>query len=188
MHEMGHIASYLSKPFVGTVAYSYPTQCTGCGSWNLGTPEWLSAGFEEGLATFLGDVAMYWHWAVEPTTCLSTSSCNAWSIEDSAGDGNCAADEHRWPISTDRYLWDIYDTVDDTTYTDSVNIHYWQFFTTLENYSSGFANYQCDEPWTNSNYNVVDDWDGRDQEAFYFSLVNKYDVISLGQAIHNCVP
>src|SRR5262249_23843091 len=160
--------------FASTGAYDYPNQCFGSGcpstaGWSLTSPEWKSASFEEGLATFFGDVANYWLYAPEPTTCLSTSYCDT-SIEKSSGKFNCVTDEDRWALSTDRYLWDVYDTPDDYDatpgYLDDVSVPYWQFFTTLESYPTGFGDHACDEPWKDSSYSSIDNFDGRDQYDF----------------------
>lgn len=186
LHELGHIANGLSKPFTATLAYNYPTQCTGCGTWSLNTAEWMSAGFEEGLATFVGDVAMYWHWATQPTTCLSSGSCalTTFHIEDSSGT-SCGTDQNRWPINVDRYIWDVYDSVDDPGFVDTTSINYWQIFTTLNAYPSGTANNQIDEPW-NSTFTAVDNYDGRSSADFEFRLNALYSINSATLRSNNC--
>lgn len=187
MHEMGHIANYLSKAFRAPIAYSYPTQCTGCGTWSLGTTEWASAAFEEGSATFVGDVAMYWHWAPQPTTCLSSSSCSTGTYHvETSGGSSCASGNERFPINVERYIWDVYDTLQDSNYADTMNINYWQYFVVLSNYASGFANNQADEPWTNSNYNAIDNYDGRSSSDFQSVLNTVYSLNSATQRSNNC--
>ncbi len=186
LHEMGHIASYLSKPFSGTGAYDYPTQCTGCGSWSLQQAEWASAGFEEGFATYVGDVAMYWLFANQPTTCLSSSSCalTTYHVETSTGSA-CGANQNRWPINVDRYLWDIYDSVDDPAFVDTTSINYWQFFAVLNAFPNGTANNQIDEPW-NATYTAVDAYDGRGSADFEFRLNSLYAINSATLRSNNC--
>jgi hypothetical protein len=188
MHEMGHIASYLSQPFRGTGAYDWPNQCTSCGGWSLTAQEWKVAGFEEAMATFIGDVSIYWHWAQEPVTCLSSSACgiNTFNTENSTVSG-CASGEHRWPLTSERYLWDVYDSIDDPNYTDTVHIEYWQFFTTLSQFGAGTSNHQADEAW-NSDYSAVDAYDGRSAEDFEFNLMDRYAVSSSAQRLSNCSP
>jgi hypothetical protein len=94
-HEMGHIASYLSKPFSNCGAGNYPTACIGVGtpgscggSWSIDAGEWKCLGFEEGLATFIGDVSYYWSWATGPryAQSLSASICTG-QLEASSGTG-----------------------------------------------------------------------------------------------------
>ncbi|WP_437566176.1 hypothetical protein [Sorangium sp. So ce542] len=194
MHELGHIASYLSKPFVATLAYNYPSTSCPAGStcgWSLNSAEWQSSSFEEGIATFFGDVANYWFDAPVPTTCLSSSWCStaAFNVETSSGlNASCATDEERWAISVERFLWDVYDDQVDTNYNDSVSISFSQFFSTLDGYASGFSNRQIDEAWSSSSYTTIDNHDGRNQDDFVFNLNSVHSVNAATQADNNCVP
>ncbi|MFO7564445.1 MAG: hypothetical protein R6X02_17495 [Enhygromyxa sp.] len=118
MHELGHIAT--CRAHVGQSRWQgAPTDfdCPWCtDGWGLVQPEWYMAGFEEGLATFLGDVAFYGANAASPTTCISgPSACPmVFSLEASSGD-SCSQlfIERRWPLSTIRALWDVFDTRQD---------------------------------------------------------------------------
>ena len=176
----------MSKPFTFTGAYDHPNTCTGCGSWSFTSQEWAAAGFEEGLATFAGDVAMYWFFAPQPTTCLSSSSCGIASqhIENSGG-SSCAAGNERHPINVDRYLWDIYDSIDDPGFVDTTAINYWQFFAIMNAYPSGTSNHQIDEPW-NAAFTAVDNFDGRGSSDFEFRLNNLYTIDSSVLRSNNC--
>jgi hypothetical protein len=188
MHEMGHIANYLSKPFKATNAYGHPsTSCVAPNCvWSLNTQEWASAAFEEGLATFVGDVAMYWLFAPQPTTCLSTLSCSLsfFHVENSSG-SSCGTGESRFPINVDRYLWDIYDSIDDPAFVDTTSINYWQFFVVVNNYPTGTSNNQNNEPW-NSTLTTVDDFDGRSSADFQFRLNSVYSIDSSVLRTNNC--
>jgi hypothetical protein len=188
MHELGHIASYLSEPVALTIAYDHPNQCTGCGSWSLTSGEWSSAGFEEAIATLIGDVSIYWYDSPEPHTCLSSSSCgSSFNTETSLGtSGNCTTTERRSAMQRIRYLWDVYDNVNDSGYNDTHHIQYFEFFTTLDNYGPGVNNNQANEPWTNSNYNTVDNYDGRGTDDFVANLNALYSIDSTVQRTNNC--
>ena len=183
LHESGHIVQYLMKPFHGD-ALNYCWDQNGSTSpvppattcpWSTGekAPEWAYAAFLEGYATFIGDTTLWWPNAVEPTSCLSQFTCPVTDdtrIEKSdfpyskfMCDTSAATPEIRWPMSTMRTLWDIYDDHNDADGDTVVEGwgNYSRFFTNLQNYPAGVADHQLDEPWSNTSYNVIDDSDGK---------------------------
>lgn len=202
MHEMGHLASYFSNYRWATGADEYPcyeggvpphpsvTCSDGDKGWRLNRPEWLSLAFEEGLATFFGDVAMYWHGAAVPTTCDSTDFCTM-NIEQSYGDyDDCLVDEYRKPITTVRFLWDIYDSRDDVGIglLDEIQIGYGHIVDVLNSYPVGFGDGQVDEPWADATYTTIDDYDGRSPYDFRNNLAALYGVWAIGPLMSNCFP
>jgi hypothetical protein len=171
-HEMGHIASYLAEPFTACLAYNYPTQCIGAdpgtncsGGWSLNGPEHYCQGFEEALATYLGDASYYGHWALEPKTCNSTGPCTGnFNLETSVGSG-CTPDQKHTVMNAERYLWDVYDSINDPGFTDTVNITYWQMIAHLDEFLTTVANGGINEPW-NSAITEVNDQDGRSSRDY----------------------
>lgn len=189
MHELGHIASYLAQPVLYTLAYDYPDECVDCGSWNLDAAEWSSAGFEEAIATFLGDVAMHWFQAPHPSTCLSSSACSDLSssnTETSLGpSANCTTQQRRSVRQRLRFLWDVYDDVEDPGYNDTLQVSYSKFFTALDNYGTGFENHEGNEPWSMFGA-LVDNYDGRAPSDFVWNLDDAEGIDSTVQRSNNC--
>jgi hypothetical protein len=163
-HEMGHMFHYLAQPAIKfTPIYNYPTPCTaaspnGCwgGGHSVDSAEWKAASFSEGLASFLGTNPSYWHWAPQPQWCYATvSACGntGWNQEVRPA-GACAANEHRQELTLQRYLWDLYDSVNDAAYDDATgeNTHAAFWFATLASelgtYGSGIENGHANEPWS----------------------------------------
>jgi len=114
MHEMGHIASYLSSGssvgYKETAIYDY----NGDSGWTLHSPEWGADQFEEGFATFLAIGGFYGGDSEGPLICglVNGTAC----ADDIQNDveyhwHNCdyANEEDRWPLNAIRYLWDVYD-------------------------------------------------------------------------------
>src|SRR5690606_18517219 len=82
MHELGHIASYVTHPWQFTRDYTWaPSSPPGApepgaaGKWQFTTAEWGVSGFEEAFATHYGSVAFWNDNSVNPTSCLSTGNC-----------------------------------------------------------------------------------------------------------------
>ncbi len=152
MHEMGHIASYVSsrdQSFKPGGDYCFPSTGTGC-TWNLSTPEWSAANFEEGLATFFADTTLYGANATEPHTCYASAAACAngtFNVETSTGLASaCASNESRWPLTVARYLWDSYDLNQDYP-GETLSRNLYEFFDTVHAFDNGAANNQKNEPW-----------------------------------------
>jgi hypothetical protein len=157
MHEFGHVASHLSNEFQACADYSRD----GDSGWNLMTAEYACASFEEGLATFFGDTAIYWYQNPQPFTCLSSSYCTGFDVEASTGAGSCTASERRWALTVDRYLRDLYDSTNEAS--DSNSASYATFFDTLERFPSGQGEGEDTEPFF---LVFLDDPDGRSARDF----------------------
>jgi hypothetical protein len=192
LHEMGHIASYKasrdqSYRFGGD--YCWPnTNQSGCG-WSLTSAEWSAANFEEGMATFLGDAALYAQNAVAPHTCItSAAACatNSFNIETSSG-SSCTSNGNRWALSVDRYLWDAYDSRIDYA-TDTLSRNYYEFIDTIHAFDNGNANRQKDEPWCSwPNQNSRCDFDGRSAVDFRENWI-VWGQNTTSQWTNNCGP
>lgn len=187
MHEMGHFAVYVAKPYNPAMGYDYPNQCRYCGTWGPTTQEWQSAAFEEGIASFFATAAMYSAANPNPTDCLSAGYCELWwnNIETSTGWGSCSAGEDRWPLSHERYLWDVYDSVVDGNYSDTISVPFWYFISSLLNYPTGTNDQQHDEPW-NASYSAIDDYDGRSSGDFYYNFYVRFGIDTAYQVVSNC--
>jgi hypothetical protein len=168
MHEMGHVASTLSNK---NQTRSLPPNIycfidtANCG-WSLNSQEWQAAAFEEGLATFYGDVALYTAAATAPHTCYASAApcgTGTFNVETSSR-SSCATGESRWALSTVRYLRDAYD--DGVDYTgETLSAPYHAFFDTVHAFDEGTWEDQKEEYW-NADYSALDDKDGRSAHDF----------------------
>lgn len=121
-HEFGHAASHaasVGNEYSFCWAYTYGGGVTN--SWSYDSPEHACAGFEEGLAQFIGNRVQYRQWAPQPLDC-TTHACGAsdFDVEEStlAVGQSCATDEGRWMLSTQRALRDMYDSTQDYSWDD----------------------------------------------------------------------
>ncbi len=187
MHEMGHIASYVaSKNQQFTYGGDYCWPATGNCGWTMNTAEWGAAQFEEGVATHLGDVGLYFPGAPQPHSCLSVGSCpNASNIETSLGN-SCTANQSRRPIQSTRYHWDNYDSLDDfeTPASDALSMGMWHVVDTIHALDNGTGDDDKDEPW-NAAYTALDDRDGRSNIDFRQAW-NDHGTNSATQLTQNC--
>ena len=198
MHEMGHIASFVASRdqsynwggdycFPTTAAAVAPLTCAAAG-WNIGSPEWGAAMFEEAAATHLADVGLYFPTATQPRTCISTTFCsNAANnnIETSLGT-TCGVNVNRQAINSVRYHWDNYDNLDDYTgaASDNLNMGMWHVVDTIHALGNGTGELQKDEPW-NGTGTILDDRDGRSNTDFQIAW-NNFGTNSATQLSQNC--
>ncbi len=191
MHEMGHIASFRSHT---NAEFPQPAACSfygfgggGCG-WNLTSAEHEAAGFEESLATHFGDVGLYYPTATQPHTCLSASFCatNSFNIETSLGT-SCGTNQNRTPINHIRYLWDLYDSNQDS-WGDSISRGVWDVVDTLNSFFSGMDNQGKAEFYGLSPFNTIfiDDFDGRSPVDYRERLISRGGPNSNPQLSNNC--
>jgi len=189
LHEMGHIASHVANPGQDRKSTGnqscYPETTTGCG-WSLKVAEWSCLSFEEGLATFYGDKALYAQWAREPTTCLSSGTCSTTSYSTELSTGTCGTDENRWALTLVRYLWDIYDNQSDFT-GESLAEPYYAFFDTINQFGTGTGEGGKNEPW-NTFLTSIDDRDGRSGRDFRTHFLALYGKDTANQYTRNCSP
>jgi hypothetical protein len=185
MHELGHVASYLSHPVKLCVDYTRDGSANG---WNLKSAEHTCGSFEEGIATFIGDRAIYWASSPQPTTCISSSTCSTtdWSTEASTGAGtSCASGESRWALTTVRYLRDLYDTTNETNDTNSAP--FGDFFDALAGFGDDAENRDANEPWSD-NLSYLDDKDGRSARDFRAHFESLKGANTYSNFKNNCTP
>ena len=142
MHELGHIADFVSGPNQG---FRRETGYQG-GGWNQTSAENRPTALSEGLATLIGVTAFYDDYATEPQYCFADGNAsiaanthcypvgvmneiNKYNVEESH-DGSCSTssgnEEGRWAISHTRFFWDVYDEIDDGG--DSIDLSLYNIF------------------------------------------------------------
>lgn len=187
MHEMGHIADYVSKPRKVYVNYTRD----GTNGWSMRSAEYASAAFTEGLATFYGDTALYWYWNSQPLTCLSSGACSTSSnnnVESSTGvRSSCTANEERWALTVDRYLRDVYDSTNE--WFDSNQEPFYKFFDVINRFGNSYGNRGKNEPY-DSFFGItwVDDKDGRSVRDFRAHMETHTGVSNYNNYARNCYP
>jgi hypothetical protein len=195
MHEMGHMAVYKSKPYKSASVFCYPAaECApGDGGWAHNDAEWKASGFNEGIASFVASTVLYSPQAVAPYDCViaDASPCpqNGFDLERSNG-ASCdtVAEEHRWPLSTERFLWDIYDQVEENFIFsgDFDSRPQWELFDRLANFGSGTNDHEVNEPF-DATLSYLDDRDGRSSEDVkYWYEMNGFNAFN--QRAINCNP
>lgn len=152
-HELGHVAQYLSAQQQTPnfcLKMAYPATSSG-GAWNHDTPEWTCAAYQEGLASFLATVSRHWYNSTLATECRpsDTGICNL-DVESSAGPSCIAVAERRWPLTTQRFFWDVYDTANDS---EADTQEYAQIIVNHRNFSPGLGNRKREE-WSNGAGNL----------------------------------
>jgi hypothetical protein len=202
MHEMGHIASYVTHAWQRTNNYNWPNT-TGSGGWSKTSAEWSVSGFEEAMATHYGSIAFWADNAASPTTCLSSLTCysalgnpltgtNLEATSFPFSVNNCSTSstspESRWPLSHMRFLWDVFDNHNDAD-GDSYSANHGDFWKHLANlawYPEGTGTNQIDEPW-NANRTAVTELDGRGSISYAANYAA--NVVNIGiLRIDNCAP
>ncbi|OGQ20335.1 MAG: hypothetical protein A2138_24910 [Deltaproteobacteria bacterium RBG_16_71_12] len=184
MHEMGHIANYLShgtNSFSYGGCYDYPTECTGFpgsagGVWYPETVEWSSASFEEGLATFAAAAGYYSSAAPVPYTCDIMAAACTTSQYDVEKMPSCPAGAYGFPINVTRYFWDLYDTTADS---ESVALPLSRIYSNLGAFPEGNANGAEDEPLVPLN---------QDENGRSLFDYRKYDGVTATVWSNNCSP
>ncbi len=194
LHEMGHIAAGKSAgKSMDPGSYCYPLQETPSGGddcsdgssngWSMTSSEWRGVALKEGLATFIGDVAIYWGGAQDPRTCNSTGECPvSGSIEDSI---SCSGDVGRRAMQMDRYMWDIYDTKVDGS--DNVDESYYAFFDTLAAIPDGTSWGQLQS--YKAGNGSVDNWDAFHSWEWRNAMLNhwSHEVDTQDEYFQNCM-
>jgi hypothetical protein len=203
MHEFGHVASYLVRPWKVGVDDSL----NGSG-WDWSQSEHASMAFEEAIATHYGNITFWNTLSATPTTCLAgkdeycynvvtppaTSVPVAFSdFEASSWSGatnNCSVNEGQLPISMLRFLWDVFDGRNDTT-RDSYSAlagHYWQHASLMQFYDAGTGQFDHEEPW-NGTKTTVTEPEGRGAGSYAWNYVNRASLPNIdSQRSDNCQP
>lgn len=172
-----------------------------CDAWQRHSYEWRSIAFEEGFADFVAAVALYQPTASAPDVCsaqyapgaglFGTPFCfNSTTMETSKGSSECEYGEFpddRQPRNVSAFLWDVYDTVDDPTYSDVVSVDVKLFFEALTSITPGTSLYEQDAPW-NAALTEISEPDERsaaDYEPF-LSALTEDPVLPLISLLNNC--
>jgi hypothetical protein len=123
MHEMGHVANNLSHATNGVYDHlnclTFPEECsfeppTEPQNWFFTNPEWSSAAFEEGFATFHAAVGLYAASNPSPHVCSDAAIACATSFYNVESVPSCTdGTQSRSPASVTRYFWDAFDSVAD---------------------------------------------------------------------------
>jgi len=164
LHEMGHIAAgKAAGARMDPGSYCYPSQfipgededCPNAATngWSMTSTEWRGVALKEGMATVLGDIALYWNNAVDPRSCLSAGECPASSSTESSV--ACTGQVGRSAMQMVRYLWDHYDARVDGN--DDIQKPYYVFVDTLNAIPSGTSWGQLSSYSNGSG--GVDSWD-----------------------------
>ena len=181
MHEMGHVASYLANPRAIGNDYCWPDTGGVCG-WSAGTPEWQAAAFEEALATYFADTALWSASSEAPRSCLSNGACIGVGAmlelsQGPIGGGSCLPNEDRFPRSSERYLWDIFDNHPDPGMNDDISRPVYEVVDTIGSYPFGFFDHQSMESALNLDGNSAFDfmwnyWTETNVQINTFNLLN----------------
>lgn len=142
MHELGHIADWLSAPNQGIIRDPSGADYDGNNGWSYQTVEWRPKALKEGMATFIATTAFYDDFATDPRTCIADgntagqedcfdTSPTPFRLESSSY-GVCGSLEGRQPVSSMRYMWDIYDQINDGV--DSIDLNLAQMFDSVAAY------------------------------------------------------
>jgi hypothetical protein len=185
MHEMGHIAVYVSQPWTFAFA-SYGKNDPGF-TWDYQTDEYASAGFEEAFASFAADSTLYNGNAVAPYG-GATEDIGYLQLETSDRSTGCAAAEASWPLSAERYLWDVYDNRNDGEAISEYDSNlWWRIYRNYQHYAGGTGAYAADEHW-NSTYTALDWPDGRGSYSYQqnYNLTYSFDTYTARWL--NCSP
>lgn len=202
MHELGHIATYVTHPWQRTRNYNWPDK-TGTGGWSQSSAEWSDAAFEEAFATHYGNVAFWSDNAETPTSCNTSATCYAATgapklnadLEASSYahfvnncDTSASNPEARRPLSHMRFFWDVFDSHNDAD-GDTYSANHGDFWRHLHNlawYPEGTGANQIDEPW-NAARTSVTELDGRGSTSYdsnYAANVVNVTVLR----VDNCTP
>src|SRR5919106_5878703 len=101
----------------------------------------------------MATVGLYSSNAAQPRSCISAAACTGFDLE--VTPANCT-NEVRWPISAERYFWDVYDTANDG---ETLAQGVWHLTDTLHAFDPGTDNRQRDETW-NGSFSSLDDLEG----------------------------
>jgi hypothetical protein len=138
MHEMGHVADFVSAPSQGRVV-QVNGERDGMSGWAYQTAEYRSKVMSEGLATFFASTALYVDNAPSATarTCFANGmggagarhcweTANAVTADlESRGSGACVTSEGRFFTSNLRFIWDLWDAGVDNSPWDNIDASLW---------------------------------------------------------------
>ena len=166
-HEMGHLASYIASRASRS---NYGQESLSCGyggdGWYTDSIEVECTAFEEGLASYVGTMALYSEVATNVRTCWSDDHCfpgssaTSYPVEFNTG---CTCGRGK-PQNSLAYLWDVTDS------SDSVNLSFSDVVTALYSYDEGCGNHQVNEQYTADGSWDWDNVNGRSSYDFYYNM------------------
>lgn len=189
-HEMGHIAeNELSQEDVCARPGEYCYLDSAC-THNYLSEEYHSAAYAEGLAGFVLATALWAQSAGMPQLCsASAGGCRiGYSVEAGVGSGFCRESERRKEINTTRYLWDLWDTIDDEDYDDTVSRNFETVFAdAIGAFPAGYGDHQVNEPFGASSCGGSVSFDTRDATDHRHHFEANTGISVRTQAQNNCV-
>lgn len=196
MHEMGHVASWLSHDSSGVgylpmAEYCYPTTGSGC-SWAADTAEWRQPAEEEGRANWFADIGLWSRSRQVVSNCLSNLAC-ACNYRVDLSDGpitgpHCPDNEDRDPLTIERIFWDAFDTTVDCTggFCDNTALSINNMTNIWASYPPGTCSGCVNEGWscTSLGCSIVNRdartmWDFAYRTTVLISDTNIYQTVSL---------
>jgi hypothetical protein len=123
MHELGHVADFVSAPNQGrgqNPGFDY----LGMSGHTLESQEFLTGAMSEGFANFFAATGLYAQWATQPRICGGTDGSAGPDLQTCWGAstfwkynlealGGCGAGDGRREVAATGYLWDVHDSVPD---------------------------------------------------------------------------
>ena len=144
-HEIGHLLSERIYPS-NTPNWCLNYNRNSSPGWVLDSQEWTCAAWTEAISTFMSDVSRYWDDNGEVAdTCswFELQQC-AYMLDDNPV---CNGGEHRYPLSSIRFLWDAFDQRVDGPNSETNNESYEDLTAALSLFAPGTGERQRDE-WT----------------------------------------
>lgn len=160
MHEMGHIADFVSAPNQGRV-FATADNFGGAGSHDFDTQEYASLALAEGLGHFFAATGLYDAAATAPRACgasgiapaagrhcWGTQAYKPFSIEQV---GACASGDGRKEMNALRFLWDLYDGRtgdDDSTFLNMYHVSDAMASASCPSWPACYSTNQLHDAWT----------------------------------------
>ncbi|MFZ6184475.1 hypothetical protein [Nannocystis pusilla] len=144
MHEMGHMADFISGPVGNSVRglrreTSYCYGESGSCPWTMTSTEYLPSALTEGLASFLAMTAFYDGSGSVAYHCNANGNVShlshcyppdtSFAVMSMEAKATCASPMARRPYNAMRFFWDIYDTPADGT--DATDLDIGEIFDSL---------------------------------------------------------
>lgn len=179
-HEFGHVLHRHSQDGVAQHNYDWGDYSEGWHSWT--SAEWEETVLHEGIANFVSTSSFYGPGASDPMY----HSYHVSEAPNGGGDPVCV--ESHFPDGSPpernegnytRYMWDIFDSVNDDAWTDSLNLSSSTVFAKYYLFPSGTSNRQRSE----SDYDGPNVWDY--YYHMYYSGSPTYN--SVNQVYSNCL-
>lgn len=161
MHEMGHVADFVSAPSAGqgrVLQTGYDRD--GDSTWSWPSVEYTPTAMTEGFATFIANAAFYNGGMANPRVCEANGNgfpsqlhCWAGIFQESIefGPGSCPSQEGRRALASMRFFRDVFDSTNDSN--DTLSFAPFQMFDAVAavscpSYPACYGNGQLHDSWT----------------------------------------